>query len=77
VDIRRYKRIYRYKYPTKEGYDGCLGYLEGIKHVCCGHGVNRPYIILENNKYIQFDDMYNLKKYFKNIGGKSNVKFIT
>lgn len=25
-------------YPTKEGYDACLGYIEGVKSACCGHG---------------------------------------
>lgn len=31
-------------YPTKEGYDYCLGYIEGVDHACCGHGVERGYI---------------------------------
>jgi hypothetical protein len=25
--------------PTKEGYDACLGYIEGVESACCGHGV--------------------------------------
>ncbi|OPY25015.1 MAG: hypothetical protein A4E26_00052 [Methanobacterium sp. PtaU1.Bin097] len=29
--------------PTKEGYDYCLGYIEGAKHACCGHGVENAY----------------------------------
>lgn len=33
------------KHPTKEGYDACLGYIESAKHACCGHGVEKPYII--------------------------------
>ena len=27
------------KFPTKEGYDACLGYIEGAASACCGHGV--------------------------------------
>lgn len=30
-------------HPTKEGYDACLGHIEGMKSVCCGHGVTEPY----------------------------------
>ena len=33
--------------PTKEGYDACLGYIEGAKSACCGHGVSEPIIIME------------------------------
>ena len=28
------------KKPTKEGYDACLGYIEGVTSACCGHGVS-------------------------------------
>jgi len=28
------------KSPTPEGYDACLGYIEGVKSACCGHGVS-------------------------------------
>lgn len=30
--------------PTDEGYDACLGHIEGAKAACCGHGVGRPYV---------------------------------
>lgn len=30
--------------PTIEGYDACIGYIEGVKHACCGHGVEEKYI---------------------------------
>ena len=30
--------------PTKEGYDACLGYIEGAKAACCGHGETKPYV---------------------------------
>ncbi len=26
------------QYETPEGYDACLGYLDGYISVCCGHG---------------------------------------
>ena len=33
------------KFPTKEGYDACIGYIDGAKSACCGHGVKKSYII--------------------------------
>lgn len=35
------------KAPTKEGYDACLGHIEGVKSACCGHGVSDPIMIKE------------------------------
>lgn len=32
---------------TKEGYDACLGYIEGATSVCCGHGVEEGFILNE------------------------------
>jgi hypothetical protein len=37
------------KPPTPEGYDACLGYINGAISACCGHGVENPYIIMEND----------------------------
>lgn len=34
--------------PTKEGYDACLGHIEGVKSACCGHGVEESYVVYEN-----------------------------
>jgi len=31
------------KHPTKEGYDACIGYIEGKDSACCGHGVSDMY----------------------------------
>lgn len=33
---------------TKEGHDGCIGTLGGVKNACCGHGE-------DDVAYIQFD----------------------
>jgi hypothetical protein len=33
--------------PTKEGYDACLGHIDGVKSACCGHGVEEPYMVYE------------------------------
>ena len=41
------------KPPTKEGYDACCGHIEGAVSACCGHGVEEPYILLEENYDIQ------------------------
>lgn len=30
-------------YPTKEGYDACLGHVDGVSSACCGHGVEEYY----------------------------------
>jgi hypothetical protein len=31
--------------PTPEGYDACLGHIPGATSACCGHGVEKPYVI--------------------------------
>lgn len=36
---------------TPEGYDGCLGHIEGAQNACCGHGE-------ESIAYIQFKDKH-------------------
>ncbi len=38
------------KMPTPEGYDACLGYIEGVSSACCGHGVEEPIMIFENEE---------------------------
>ena len=35
------------KHPTKEGYDACLGYIKGATHACCGHGIEKGYVIYD------------------------------
>jgi hypothetical protein len=35
------------KAPTLEGYDACLGFIDGATSACCGHGVEKGYIIGE------------------------------
>lgn len=43
--------------PTKEGYDTCLGHIEGAEHACCGHGItDEGYIILKNGRKIRLID---------------------
>jgi hypothetical protein len=36
------------KKPIKEGYDACMGYIDGAKSSCCGHGIEKEYIIMKN-----------------------------
>lgn len=31
--------------PTSQGYDACLGHIEGVSSACCGHGVVEPYMV--------------------------------
>ena len=32
--------------PTPEGYDACLGFVEGVSSACCGHGVEPSFVML-------------------------------
>lgn len=34
-------------YPTVEGYDACLGHLEGVSNACCGHGRDEDRIMIK------------------------------
>ena len=34
------------KAPTKEGFDSCMGYIDGAGAACCGHGIHASYIML-------------------------------
>ena len=34
------------KMPTTEGYDACLGYVEGATSACCGHGKEDGYAVM-------------------------------
>lgn len=34
-------------YPTSEGYDACLGHVEGVTSACCGHGAEEYYEVRE------------------------------
>ena len=47
-DSRPCKRCGRM--PTKEGYDACLGHIEGAKSACCGHGAEEPYVISKKSE---------------------------
>ena len=51
--------------PTKEGYDNCIGSLKGVKSACCGHGKTKPFAVLDNGDYLKFDNIEEMKKYFK------------
>lgn len=33
------------KLPTEEGHDSCLGFIDGVKSACCGHGIVKGYEI--------------------------------
>lgn len=45
--------------PAAEGYDACLGRIEGVKSACCGHGVEPPYSVAVNEA---LSDQQNLKE---------------
>lgn len=56
------------KMPTPEGHDACLGILPGVRWACCGHGVEKPYVIYKNES----KNKNNLPWYIKT--GKSYMK---
>lgn len=39
--------------PTKDGYDFCLKQLSGVEHACCGHGVEKGYIVFKSGQVIR------------------------
>ncbi len=43
--------------PTPEGYDACIGYVEGATSACCGHGVGEPFVIMEDEKDVNNDNL--------------------
>ncbi len=34
--------------PTAEGFDACIGKIEGAMAACCGHGVEPPYVLRQD-----------------------------
>ena len=37
---------------TDEGFDGCVGKLEGVKNACCGHGdISTAYVQFDSENY--------------------------
>lgn len=38
------------KLPTVEGYDACLGHINGVTSACCGHGVESPYTVSKESE---------------------------
>lgn len=36
--------------PTKEGHDHCLRFFKKAASACCGHGVEKPYAILKQER---------------------------
>ena len=43
--------------PTPEGHDACLGYIPGVVAACCGHGVERPYVYLQEGTKIYYESI--------------------
>lgn len=37
------------EWPTPEGYDSCIGYVDGARSVCCGHGAEEGYVIYKDD----------------------------
>jgi hypothetical protein len=33
------------KKQTKEGHDNCLGTIKNVKQACCGHGIEKGYVV--------------------------------
>lgn len=39
------------KEPNSDGSDFCLGEIQGVSSACCGHGVSRPILKLDNKTF--------------------------
>lgn len=48
------------EFPTESGHDPCIANLPGVEFACCGHGVDKPYVIY-NNKRFEFETIEELK----------------
>lgn len=57
--------------PTEERYDACLGYIDGIKSACCGHGIEQPYTIPYNTN---IDSTNNISKPKRGLRRYSNIQ---
>jgi hypothetical protein len=54
------------KYKTYEGYDGCLGELDGIANACCGHGrISRAYVQFLDGTVISGEDAIEIQAILK------------
>lgn len=53
------------KESTKEGHDGCLQTLPGVEHACCGHNIDKPYVVTEKGEYKSFESVQELKDFCK------------
>ena len=49
--------------PTEEGHDPCIANLPGVKFACCGHGVERAYIMLNTGECYRFDTVEELREF--------------
>jgi len=38
------------KMPTPEGYDACLGFIQGASSACCGHGVTERIVLISSHE---------------------------
>ena len=48
---------------TKEGYDGCIGYLPNVMNACCGHGEkSMAYVQLNHEEYWENPNYILIKK---------------
>lgn len=60
------------KYRTYQGYDGCLGEIDGVMNACCGHGrVSRAYVQFYGGTVINGEDAIIIQDILKR--NKSNA----
>jgi len=43
------------RWATEEGYDACMGFIEGAKSVCCGHGVSKGLILWDSGEETELE----------------------
>lgn len=56
------------QHSTPEGYDACLGHLDGVAYACCGHGLDDSwvYVSFEDDRESLYGDA--ARDYFRSVG---------
>lgn len=47
-------------FESEEGHDPCIKNLPGVSYACCGHGVDEPYVMLNDRRTYRGKDYYKI-----------------
>jgi len=57
---------------TEDGHDPCIANIPGVKYACCGHGLDKPYLMLNDKTVWNFKDFDEIKQWlWNNLGYKT------